>query len=44
VLDAHGRVVGVANQIATGGSGTQSSTGVGFAVPVDVVKAELSRL
>jgi putative serine protease PepD len=34
----------VADQIATGGSGTQSSTGVGFAVPVDVVKAELSRL
>jgi S1-C subfamily serine protease len=44
VLDTHGRVVGIADQIATGGSGAQGSTGVGFAVPVDIVRAELSRL
>jgi S1-C subfamily serine protease len=44
VLDAGGRVVGIADQIATGGSGADSSTGVGFAVPSDIVKSELSQL
>jgi S1-C subfamily serine protease len=44
VLDGRGRVVGIADQIATGGSGGDSSTGVGFAVPIDIVKSELSQL
>jgi putative serine protease PepD len=44
VLDAGGRVVGIADQIATGGSGSDSSTGVGFAVPSDIIKSELSQL
>jgi putative serine protease PepD len=44
VLDASGRVVGIADQIATGGSGADSSTGVGFAVPIEIVKAELPQL
>jgi S1-C subfamily serine protease len=44
VLDAGGRVVGIADQIATGGSGADSSTGVGFAVPIEIVKAELPQL
>lgn len=44
VLDAHGRLVGIADQIATGGSTSQSSSGVGFAVPIDLVKSELSQL
>ena len=44
VLDAHGRLVGIADQIATGGSSSQSSSGVGFAVPIDLVKSELSQL
>jgi putative serine protease PepD len=44
VLDAGGGVVGVVDQIATGSSSVDSSTGVGFAVPSDVVKAELSQL
>jgi putative serine protease PepD len=43
ILDAGGRVIGIADQIATGGSG-DSSTGVGFAVPIDVVKGELAQL
>ena len=42
VLDERGRLVGIADQIATGG--TQSSSGVGFAVPIDLVKSELSQL
>jgi S1-C subfamily serine protease len=44
VFDASGRVVGIADQIATGGSGSDSSTGVGFAVPSDIIKSELPQL
>ncbi|HWK30400.1 MAG TPA: trypsin-like peptidase domain-containing protein [Solirubrobacter sp.] len=44
VLDASGQVIGIADQIATGESGSESSTGVGFAVPVDIVRSELSQL
>jgi putative serine protease PepD len=43
VLDSRGRVVGIVDQIATNGSSEQSS-GVGFAVPIDLVVAELSKL
>jgi putative serine protease PepD len=43
VFDASGHVVGIADQIATG-SGGDSSTGVGFAVPIDVIKPELAPL
>ncbi len=44
VLDASGKLVGVVDQIATGSSGADSYTGVGFAIPIDDVKAGLSRL
>lgn len=44
VLNARGQLIGVADQIATGGSGADSSTGVGFAVPIDIAKSELSQL
>jgi putative serine protease PepD len=43
VLDASGRVIGIVDQIATNGS-SQTSSGVGFAVPIDLVRSELSRL
>src|SRR3954469_14284760 len=43
VLNAGGQVIGIADQIATGGS-TQANTGVGFLVPIDLVKAELPQL
>jgi putative serine protease PepD len=43
ILDSSGRVIGVADQIATSGSSEQSS-GVGFAVPIDVIAAELNKL
>jgi putative serine protease PepD len=43
VLDAGGTVVGIADQIATGGGADQSS-GVGFAVPIDLVKSALKTL
>jgi putative serine protease PepD len=43
ILDASGRVIGIADQIATGGS-SDTSTGVGFAVPIDSIKSELAQL
>jgi putative serine protease PepD len=43
VLNANGQAIGIADQIATGGS-SESNTGVGFAVPLDLVKSELSQL
>jgi putative serine protease PepD len=43
VLGADGKVVGIADQIATGGGADQSS-GVGFAVPIDLVKSALKTL
>jgi putative serine protease PepD len=43
LLDAEGDVIGVVDQIATDGSADQSS-GVGFAVPSDLVASELQQL
>ncbi|HEX4719049.1 MAG TPA: trypsin-like peptidase domain-containing protein [Thermoleophilaceae bacterium] len=43
MLDANGHVIGIVDQIATDGSADQSS-GVGFAVPIDLVKSELQTL
>jgi putative serine protease PepD len=44
VLDAEGQVVGIVDQVATGGSSVDQSSGVGFAIPINPVKAELSQL
>jgi S1-C subfamily serine protease len=44
LLDAGGRVIGIADQIDTGNSGKDSSAGVGFAVPIDIIKNELDDL
>jgi hypothetical protein len=46
LLDSRGRVIGIADQIATGTnqfgrSTSDTSTGVGFAVPIDLAKVEL---
>ena len=43
LLDSEGDVIGVVDQIATDGSADQSS-GVGFAVPSDLVASELEEL
>jgi putative serine protease PepD len=43
ILDSSGHVIGIADQIATNGSADQSS-GVGFAVPIDLIRAELTKL
>jgi putative serine protease PepD len=44
VLNAAGQVVGIVDQIATGSNGAEQSSGVGFAVPIDLVKSQLSSL
>jgi putative serine protease PepD len=43
ILNAAGQVIGIADQIATGGS-TRANAGVGFAVPIDLVKSDLPAL
>jgi S1-C subfamily serine protease len=43
ILNASGSVIGIADQIATDGSSKQSS-GVGFAVPIDLIASELHGL
>jgi putative serine protease PepD len=42
IFNSSGRVIGVADQIATGGA--DQSSGVGFAVPIDLVAGELGQL
>ena len=42
LLDAQGRVIGINAQIATGG--TESSVGIGFAIPVNTAKEVLPQL
>jgi S1-C subfamily serine protease len=42
LLDADGRVIGINSQIATNGS--DSNSGVGFAVPIDIVKQVVPQL
>jgi putative serine protease PepD len=44
LLDTQGQVVAIADQIATSGSTVDQGSGVGFAVPIDPVKAELAQL
>ncbi len=44
LLNAQGEVIGLNSQIETGGSGDDGSVGIGFAVPINTAKAELSRL
>ena len=44
LLDAQGRVIGINSQIATGGSGSGGSVGIGFAVPINTAKEVLPQL
>jgi S1-C subfamily serine protease len=43
LLNAQGQVIGINSQIETGGSGN-GSVGIGFAVPINTAKSELSQL
>jgi len=44
LLDADGKVLGINTQILTGGSGSEGSIGIGFAVPIDAVSKQLASL
>lgn len=44
LIDATGKVIGINSQIATGGSGSQGSVGIGFAVPIDTAKQIIPEL
>jgi putative serine protease PepD len=44
VLNKQGAVVGIVDQIATGATNIDSATGVGFAVPIDIIKPQLTQL
>jgi S1-C subfamily serine protease len=43
LLNSQGQVIGINSQIETGGSG-DGSVGIGFAVPIDTAKSEISEL
>jgi S1-C subfamily serine protease len=43
LINADGEVIGINSQIATGGGGG-GNVGIGFAVPIDTIKAELEQL
>jgi S1-C subfamily serine protease len=43
LLNAAGQVIGINSQIETGGNGG-GSVGIGFAVPIDLAKSEISQL
>ena len=43
LIDAHGRVIGINSQIATGGNG-DANVGIGFAIPIATARQELSAL
>jgi S1-C subfamily serine protease len=43
LINADGEVIGINSQIATGGGGN-GNVGIGFAIPIDTVRAELHQL
>ncbi len=44
LLNIEGEVIGINSQIETGGSGDDGSVGIGFAVPINTAKSEISEL
>jgi len=44
LLNEAGEVIGINSQIETGGSGDDGSVGIGFAVPINTAKSEISEL
>src|SRR3954447_7494011 len=43
LIDAGGAVIGINSQIATGGGG-DGNVGIGFAIPIDTIRAEINQL
>ncbi len=44
LINASGEVIGINSQIETGGEGSDGNVGIGFAIPIDTAKEEISRL
>jgi S1-C subfamily serine protease len=44
LIDANGDVIGVNAQISTGNTGQEGNVGIGFAIPIDTVKAVAAQL
>ncbi len=44
LLNEAGEVIGINSQIETGGSGSDGSVGIGFAVPINTAKSEIATL
>jgi S1-C subfamily serine protease len=44
LLNVEGEVIGINSQIETGGSGDDGSVGIGFSIPINTAKAEISEL
>jgi S1-C subfamily serine protease len=43
LIDSQGEVIGINSQIATGGGGN-GNVGIGFAIPIDTIRAEIKQL
>ncbi len=43
LINAEGQVIGINSQIATGGGGN-GNVGIGFAIPIDTIRAEIKQL
>jgi S1-C subfamily serine protease len=43
LLNSHGQVIGINSQIETGG-GSNGNVGIGFAIPIDTIRAEIQQL
>jgi len=43
LIDSGGEVIGINSQIATGGGG-DGNVGIGFAIPIDTIRAEINQL
>jgi S1-C subfamily serine protease len=44
LINAAGEVIGINSQIETGGSGSNGNVGIGFAIPINTAKEEISQL
>jgi S1-C subfamily serine protease len=44
LINAAGEVIGINSQIETGGSGSEGNVGIGFSIPINTAKEEISQL
>ncbi len=44
LIEAAGNVIGINSQIETGGSGSDGNVGIGFAIPINTAREEISQL